>query len=121
MPTTFPENEVQVLLRYLPLPGGLREKLQRVRSELTRTRVGDILTPDKFTPIGEPLTFSQRLKQNRTIEINNARSHFLAVLKTAPLGEQDKPQAITDLDAITDHLLRHDLGEDAINGLLDAL
>lgn len=113
MTTSFAENEVEVLKRYLPAE--LHEVIRGVRAELTRTRVDSpeevlpIQSPELFDLVREPLTPSRRQSQQRAIEVNDARRRFLAVLDRASLGLQEPPTGIQILDQITDDVMRHEL------------
>jgi hypothetical protein len=107
MPTTFPENEVEVLQRYLP--DELHTALQRARAELTKTIADGLVDPATLKELGGAIDASQELQQQRAFEINEARKRFLALLDKASLGHQEKPGPIVALDEITDNVMRHEL------------
>ncbi len=114
MATTFPENEIEVLRRYLSAE--LHEALKRARVELTRASSDLVLHPDLFEQLNGPLDPLQREEQGRAFEVNLARRQILAVFDRASLGkpdsaaaESDRPPPIDLLDAITDDVMRHEL------------
>jgi hypothetical protein len=107
MPSTFPENDVEVLHHYLS--DTLHAALQRTRAELTRTSVEVILAPSDFAELGVALLPSRRKQQLRAIEINDARRRFLGVCRRASLGSTAPPPAIALLDEAIDGVLQQDL------------
>ncbi len=108
MATTFPENDVEVLQRYLP--DDLHGALQRTRAELARTHeITNVVNVATFETFDGPLTPDERASQARAHEVNEARGKVLEAFDRALLGMPEKPPAMVRFDTITDDLARHEL------------
>jgi hypothetical protein len=106
--TAFPENDIEVLFRYLP--DDLHRALIAIRDELTRVvMVSNLLSPEMFEQIDGPLDPVQKENQARAFAVNEARKKFLAALTDAHVGEADKPPAIVSIDTAVDEMMRHEL------------
>jgi hypothetical protein len=104
----FPENDIEVLRRYVP--DDLHGALIAIRAELERVfMVSNMLSVEMFETIDGPLDPDQDANQASAFAVNEARRKFLAALDEAQLGLPDKPPAIQSIDTAVDEMLRHEL------------